>query len=197
MTRGLRPEISRDGRYVAYLVDNRGDYNLRYSVISPDAVAGSAIALFKRTPEPAIYSVRFSPDGRYLAYVERQPGGALEVFVTRFPGGEGRWQISSGGGRSPVWASNNEIFFASGSNDGPKTIMSAAIKPGATPVIGAPLKLFAVSPDIEISPRGLSFDASADGQRFVMVRSRRASGPQSPLRWVLAQNWLSEFTAAR
>jgi serine/threonine protein kinase/Tol biopolymer transport system component len=54
----------------------------------------------------------FSPDGRWLAFASNQTGSA-EVYVRPFPGPGGPWQISSGGGYSPVWSrTKSELYFA-------------------------------------------------------------------------------------
>ena len=45
----------------------------------------------------------FSPDGRWLAYTSDE-SGTREVYVRPFPGPGGRWQVSTGGGRIPVWS---------------------------------------------------------------------------------------------
>jgi serine/threonine-protein kinase len=56
-------------------------------------------------------SPAFSPDGRWLAYHTLDTGRA-DVFVRPFPGPGGKWQISTGGGRYPVWSrSGKEILF--------------------------------------------------------------------------------------
>ena len=193
LVRGLTPVIAPDGKHVVYTIDERGDSHLRYAAISADGEATAGDAVFKRAPEPSIHGADFSPDGGHLAYAERAPGGAMELFLTSFPSGAGRWQVAGGGARSPVWTANGELFFVGGANDGPKTMMSATIGAGNPPRIGSPVQLFDIGSEIEISPRGLSFDASPDGKRFVMIRSRRTASQLSPIRWVLVQNWLSEF----
>ena len=55
-----------------------------------------------------------SPDGLWLAY-QSDESGQYEVYVRPFPDvDEGRWQISRGGGTSPLWAPNGgELFFLS------------------------------------------------------------------------------------
>ena len=45
----------------------------------------------------------FSPDGRWLAYASTE-SGTFEVYVRPFPGPGGRWQVSTGGGRFPLWS---------------------------------------------------------------------------------------------
>ena len=54
----------------------------------------------------------FSPDGRWLAYTSSETG-TTEVFVRAFPGPGGPWQVSSGGGLTPVWSRTKpEIMYA-------------------------------------------------------------------------------------
>ena len=64
-----------------------------------------------RTPQLADSGV-VSPDGRWLAYVERD-AGPPQVFVRPFPNVDGaRVQVSVDGGTQPVWARNSrELFY--------------------------------------------------------------------------------------
>ena len=39
---------------------------------------------------------RFSPDGEWLGYISNE-SGRYELYLTRFPGGEGKWQLSANG----------------------------------------------------------------------------------------------------
>ncbi len=56
---------------------------------------------------------RFSPDGRWIAYVSNE-SGRNEVYVRPFPGPGGKWQISTEGGSPPIWSpTRSEIFYAS------------------------------------------------------------------------------------
>jgi serine/threonine-protein kinase len=59
----------------------------------------------------------FSPDGRWVAYVSNETV-TNEVYVRPFPNSaSARWQVSNGGGGSPVWsADGKEIFFINGAN---------------------------------------------------------------------------------
>jgi Tol biopolymer transport system component len=57
---------------------------------------------------------RFSPDGSWVAYASDE-SGRFEVYVVPSSGTGGKWQISTEGGREPVWAHNgHELFFRSG-----------------------------------------------------------------------------------
>ena len=58
-------------------------------------------------------SGRFSPDGRWVAYVSNETG-SQEVYVTHYPGPRGKWPISAGGGIYPRWRKDGrEIFYVS------------------------------------------------------------------------------------
>jgi eukaryotic-like serine/threonine-protein kinase len=57
---------------------------------------------------------RFSPDGRWLAYVSDE-SDRWEIYVQPYPGPGGKWQISTDGGTEPVWNPNGrELFYRSG-----------------------------------------------------------------------------------
>ena len=56
-----------------------------------------------------------SPDGAWVAY-EADESGQFEVYVRPFPDVEGgKSQVSTAGGRKPVWAPDGgELFFLQG-----------------------------------------------------------------------------------
>jgi serine/threonine-protein kinase len=182
--------VSRDGKYAAFYVDDRGRNRLRYATMGPDSVISAGTPLFKTTPEPDAGVPAFSPDGRFIAYVDRQPGGNAEIFVTRFPSGDGRWQISSGGGRGPVWARNGELFFLAGATTGAKQMMAVRIEERDTVHPSVPLKLFDIGEELDVNYLMPNFDVSADGKQLLMVRRARSG---AAARWVLVQNWMAEF----
>jgi len=56
---------------------------------------------------------RFSPDGRWLAYVSDE-SGADEVYLETFPAGGGKWRVSVDGGTNPRWPRDGrELFYVS------------------------------------------------------------------------------------
>ena len=56
-----------------------------------------------------------SPDGRYMAY-QSDESGTENVYVRPFPDvNEGKWQVSSNGGNSPLWSPDGrELFYRNG-----------------------------------------------------------------------------------
>ena len=58
---------------------------MRYSEgVATDGTVGPPRRVFNSTPEPSIASPSLAPDGRFLAYTERQPGGGVEIFGPGF-----------------------------------------------------------------------------------------------------------------
>jgi len=183
-------QMSRDGRYLAFYLDDRGRNRLRYAAVSSDGQLSTAAPLFTSS-EPEAAGPTFSPDGQLLAYVERQPSGNMEVFITRFPSGEGRLQVSVGGGRAPLWGANGELFFLAGATTSPKQMMAVRIEGGDMLRASSPLKLFDIGPELDANDAAANFDVSKDGKEFLMLRRVARAGQSS--RWVLVQNWPAEF----
>ena len=72
---------------------------------------------------------RFSPDGRWLAYVYSEGTGGSEVLVQPFPPTGERWQVSAGGGGYPVWrADGRELFYLGGGK-----LLAVDVRPGSEP----------------------------------------------------------------
>lgn len=184
---GMAPIVSPDGRFVLYLIDERGSLHVRYSEVQADGTLGPPRRVFKTTPEPGIYSPSLAPNGQFLSYEQREQGRGVGIFMTHFPTGEGRWQISRGGGTRPVWArESGGLIFVGGMPGSPRALMAATMRLGPEVVIGAPLKLFDIGKDfsdeVEVAP---------DGKRFIMIRGRSEGGSDT-VRWVLVQNWFAE-----
>jgi serine/threonine-protein kinase len=109
--------FSPDGKRLAFQqVGNGGVSDLFTAPVDIDPARGAAgvrlgkAELFLGTQFNEVYPA-FSPDGRWLAYQSNE-SGTYEVYVRPFPGPGGRWQISTGGGRAPVWSRDGrEVIF--------------------------------------------------------------------------------------
>jgi eukaryotic-like serine/threonine-protein kinase len=128
------------------------------------------------------WSASFSPDGRWVAYVSDESGRS-EIYVRPFAG-DGRTQVSTEGGTAPVWSRDGrELFFAKGD-----TLFAVAVTLGSSFTGGAARRLF--SGPYSFEEVTVNYDVSADGQRFVVPRSRVDSAPRQ-LELVL--NWTGEL----
>jgi serine/threonine-protein kinase len=109
--------ISPDGRRVAY--QQRSDTNfdiwtMPLDVTDPDHPKPGMPEPFAHTTANEVQPA-FSPDGRWMAYASDE-SGAYEVYVRPFPdtAGGGKWQISSSGGKVPVWSRDGKRLFFEG-----------------------------------------------------------------------------------
>ncbi len=133
----------------------------------------------------------FSPDGRWLAY-ESGETGRREIFVRPFPDGQsGRWQVSTRGGTSPVWAhSGRELFFI----DGNRGLVSQAVPPGATFQRAEQQTLFTIGPSYDVGVDHTYFEVSPDDRRFLIVRRQSARVYGAPS-LIVVENWMEEVKA--
>jgi len=123
-------------------------------------------------------SPSFSPDGRWLAYSSNE-SGTTEVYVVPFLGPGGGVQVSSGGGREPIWSPNgHELFFR-----GPdlRMMVVAYTTRGDSFVAGKPgvwseQRLLDLS-----SPPIPTFDLAPDGKRFAVVLYKDGTTEQKPI----------------
>ena len=127
-------------------------------------------AVFLQTPFIDVRP-RISPDGRWLAYSSNESGRA-EIYVTTFPNGSGKWQVSTAGGNFPRWRKDGkEIFYLSPDNALTVAVLSTA---GATFQVSNVQRLFEIRPGQSgiagqgVAQGGYAYDVSADGQRFLV-----------------------------
>ena len=99
----------------------------------------------------------FSPNGRWLAY-ESDASGQVEVYVRSYSGRSRAIQVSSEGGRSPVFSRDGrELYFRRG-----RAVMAAPMDDGQAVAVGKARRLF----DGEFDNR---FDVRPTGD-FLMVQ---------------------------
>ena len=117
-------------------------------------------------PEPFLQTAfnesapMISPDGRWVAY-QSDESRSTEIYVRKFPGTGGKWQISTGGGDSPVWSKNgHELFYRT--REG---IMAASYTVNGEAFVAGKPRLWAAKKDL-----GRFFDPSPDGKRFAIVQ---------------------------
>jgi hypothetical protein len=133
---------------------------------------------------------RVSPDGRFLAYNSNETG-TDEVYVRRFPDGEGKWQVSNGGGMWPRWGRGGRNLYYVHNDD----LMDVDVSTAPDLHLGAPRLLF-TRPSLR---RGLIFgwpagyDLTAAEDRFVICKPVGLEGDLSGM--VVVENWAAEFAA--
>lgn len=105
---------------------------------------------------------RFSPDGRWIAYVSHETGKP-DVYVRSVSGSGERWLVSTDGGRWPRWSRDGRsIFYVR--NDG---VMRADVESGKNFSAARPVKVFSrsiVQGDYSILADGRLLVREADEQ---------------------------------
>jgi eukaryotic-like serine/threonine-protein kinase len=110
---------------------------------------------------------QISPDGKWMAYASDE-SGTYEIYVTTFPAGAGKWQVSRGGGTEPRWRGDGkEIFYLA-----PAGMMTAVpVSTVGAFSTGTPSSLFQFHGRAAISSTDLfSYDVTKDGKRFLVNR---------------------------
>ncbi|MFY9550947.1 MAG: hypothetical protein WAU32_07340, partial [Thermoanaerobaculia bacterium] len=184
----ILPTVSPDGKSLLYSASEGANFA---RVLSPISGNGASVRLSNNArfseEHPAI-----SPDGRWSAF-DSSESGRKEVYVQPLPEGPKR-QVSIGGGQTPVWNRDaSELFYAARD----EMLMSVAIRAsGGRFEIGEPQPLFSlmlgVSGEVQF-PRH-PYDASPDGQRFLVIRRAPDTEPDGA---VVVTNWTAALKGAR
>jgi serine/threonine-protein kinase len=117
---------------------------------------------FVVVPGSPQHSSRFSPDGRWIAYVSGETG-RLEVYIQAFPGPGQRIQVSKSGGGHPLWSPDQrELFFDNNNQMFVVPVQTtpnlSAGEPQALPIRG-----------FVQGPLRRQYDMTTDGKRFLML----------------------------
>jgi Tol biopolymer transport system component len=173
---------TRDGQYVLI---NRGQLGSQRIWIIPMFGDRKAFPFFPNATSEND-DARVSPDGKWMAYVSAE-SGLGEIYVTSFPKGIGKWQISTGGVLpAPVWrADGRELYFETLGGQ----LMAASIQEsagsitveGVRPLFRSPFLSGLVLTIFDLDPKS--------GQRFI----GSAAPDTSSLPLNVITNWTAEL----
>jgi serine/threonine protein kinase/Tol biopolymer transport system component len=147
---------SRDNKYALVKVNNELWY-LSWADRKPKPLL---------PPGATVLNAQFSPDARWVAYASNE-SGHMEIYVSPFPSGSGKWQVSTGGGEEPRWRRDGkELFYLS---PGGK-LMAVEVNAAAAFQSGTPVALFQTHRRQPVSSQDMfSYDVSADGKQFLVA----------------------------
>ena len=176
------PQWSSDGKYLLYQKAS-GPSGGSVWAVPTNGDKKPFLVVQSQGQQGTIVYFRLSPEGKWLAYSSTE-SGREEVYVTSFPGGNGRWQISQNGGTSPVWRGDGkEPYF--GEFSGAQTQMLAVEIITTDDQFQTPnyRRLFPVNH--VLAGGNSSFDVSRDGHRFLLpIQPEAQAAPVS-----LTLNW--------
>ena len=106
-----------------------------------------------------------------------------------YPGPGGKWQVSIDGGTEPVWSRNGrELFYRGGSR---MMVVETTMQPSFS--AGKPRMLFEGPYFTTTFPTmTVSYDVSADGQRFLVAKATEAAS-RSAEQINVVLNWFEEL----
>jgi serine/threonine protein kinase len=142
------------------------------------------------------FQPQISPDGRYVAY-QSDESGKGQIYVCSFPEvNKGKWQVSSGGGNSPLWSPDGrELFYRSGD-----ATMAVEIETEPTFKRGNPKILFRGT-YLSNSPLKITWtpwDIHPNGKKFLMIKPPLSTGAAPPVeapqpKIIVVTNWFEEL----
>ncbi|HEY3177093.1 MAG TPA: protein kinase [Candidatus Polarisedimenticolia bacterium] len=126
--------------------------------------------------------LRFSPDGRFIAFVSDE-SGRKEIYVAPYLSPGGRTRVSTRGARCPRWGRDGrELFYLSDD----RYLVAVPVRSASSLELGEPVPLFALNE----GKAWTDFDVPADGRRFLAIIPEVLADKQ-PLTVVL--NWTTEI----
>jgi serine/threonine-protein kinase len=150
---------------------------LWHTALGPEGRALAEPRVLLQTPVHE-FSPALSPDGTLLAYTSGEATGS-QVFLRRYPEGDGRWQVSTNGGRDPVWnATGGTIYFRAASE-------IFAVDVSRSPEIALSTPRHIRKPATLVTHAG--FDISRDGTRLLVPQRTAADTTRAAL--VVVQGW--------
>jgi serine/threonine protein kinase len=182
-------KVTRDGHTIAGIEDDRGRGHLMYVPLSAEGVAGAPQKVF-HDDEPDADDMDLSPDGRLVVFAARTADQRHSVFLSEFPTGTSRWQISESASRPRFSADGREIFYlkeaGDGRGQGARTFVSRVVK--TTPVVslGPATELFGGASAAAMYRQG--YNVAPDGRRFLTLKSVASAAGQG-MRLIWMQNW--------
>jgi Tol biopolymer transport system component len=185
---------------------NRDDKTLSFIMNHPNGPDSDIFTLSvegERKVQPLIqspsnqrYSV-FSPDGDWLAYTAAGSGNRFNVFVVRFPPTGETHQITTSGGRDPVWSPDGKQLFYNTQPDNTKEghLFSVDVRVQAPFTVGKPTPI--PIPGAILGGAGRNYDITPDGKFVVVVPAPNAQGEQqtnrAPQQINVVLNWFTEL----
>ncbi|HEY3217439.1 MAG TPA: protein kinase [Candidatus Eisenbacteria bacterium] len=185
---GSFPAFTPDDKHLVCTAFEKGG---AVSNVMEVALDGSQTPRLLVKGNPRVFGGSVSPSGALMAYVSTE-SGVREVFLTRYPSCQGKWQVSVAGGQWPRWnGAGDRLYFAQAED-----IMEVGVSGTTDPVLGAPRRQFTRPSLGERSGSagpGLypGFDVTRDGSRFVILRPAGQKGLAQGI--AVVQNWSAEF----
>ena len=177
---GGYPTLDREWTYVAFIrTESDSGRDIYFMPLDGASEAKPLLHADASEEHPAL-----SPDGHWLAYTSNE-SGAQHVYLTRFPSGQGKWQVSTQLGVFPEWSADGARLYYLG---GAANVYEVQITIEPRVMLTQPRQV------IDGAVLGvnayLGFTVSPDGQSLIAIRTGRAEGAAAI---GVIENWFAEF----
>lgn len=180
LTQATDPAVSPDGRRLLLRRPDGTDQGLYYVDLGAAGLTAPITAKPTLVVSPrAMQAFDLSPDGRFVAYASRE-NGVDAVFVTRFPAGDGKWELPVRLASEPRWSANGDRLFVT---DELVRLVEVPVDLKTTFAAGAPV----IRAHSLGMVRGTGYDRAKDGQSFVVPLPPSAIDTQT--RVLIIRNW--------
>ncbi|MBN1833211.1 MAG: PD40 domain-containing protein [Deltaproteobacteria bacterium] len=169
-----------EDKLVLQLMKSAGEWDIGTLSMKGDRVLKTLLDEEYTEIQPQI-----SPDGSWMAYASSE-SGRLEIYVRPFPDVDaGKWQISTGGGNSPLWSPDGtELFYIV---DDKFMVVPLETEPAFKP---GKLEVLFSGPYVSGVGEGTPWDIHPDGDRFLMMKeSGSGATGGGPRRINVFLNW--------
>ena len=179
---GNYPALAPDGRHLCVSRDGSNGRDLHVIERGVDTVG---VPLANGRGDQIRAEIR--PDGRLVAYMSEETG-RFEIFLSRFPSGQGRWQVSTIGARRQRWSRDGRrLYFQSG--DGGQ-LWVCEIGDSDNPTPGTPRRVVDMTRFGIQTWQGRNFDIAAGDRLLMFSAPTSTNGPGDV---VMVENWFEEF----
>jgi Tol biopolymer transport system component/tRNA A-37 threonylcarbamoyl transferase component Bud32 len=182
---GHGPSVSSDGKYIVYYRSTEtAEPDLWYLELDGKAKPRPLVT----TPAAERFA-RISHDGNYVVYVSDE-SGADEIYITRFPTGEGKWQVSTAGGIFPMWGRDDKSLYY---QDTLQNLMEVRLQLDPSPSLEMPTTVVDPGQLGLSSGFGREYAVDIDGSRFLWHKTEADQGDQQNRGIIIVENWAREF----
>jgi eukaryotic-like serine/threonine-protein kinase len=179
----LATSTSPDGHYLVYIRRELKNNDTNYQIWALPLIGESKPVPVVQSAFESQFAI-VSPDSKWMVYQSNE-SGRREIYITAFPGGGAKWQVSTNGGTWPRWRKDGkELFFL----DPADKMMAVDVNTsGASIQLGIPRGLFqTVGIQRDYGP----YDVTADGKKFLLNSGNLKEGSDP---FTLVLNWPAEL----
>jgi serine/threonine-protein kinase len=175
-----------DGKTLIFTVSHGGTWHLSTLAMGADQKPKPLMEEWAANPS-------ISRDGRWLAYISNE-SGRQNIYVQPFPPTGAKYQVSTAGGRNPLWSSDGtRLFYLQDDTAGTMQIVSVDVQTQPSFAIQKTTPLPIKGVIGSLGPR--HYDISPDGKYFVvMLPKSQADAAKTPPEQInITLNWFEEL----